>query len=619
MAIRPRTRIMFRAKFQSFEEAASSSKGAERLSRLRAELARRGLDGFVVAHADPHQNEYLPPSEERLAWLTGFSGSAGVAIVLRDKAALFVDGRYTLQARKQVDTKAFKIEHLVDRPPDRWLVDNLKEGATLGYDPWRTTIDGAERLAKAAKQAKARLVAVDDNPVDAIWTNRPAPPLGKVVLHPLKFAGEPAQKKLARIRAELKKRKLDATLLSDPTAVAWTFNIRGGDVAHTPIVLCWALLPRTGKPLLFVEARKLTKAVRHALSGLADIREPRELESVLGDFVRGRTIRLDQATAPRRLADVVEAAGGTVSKGADPVTVLKAVKNETEIAGARAAHRRDGAALVRFLAWLDRAAAKGKLSEIDAVAALETFRRDTGKLKDISFPTIAGAGPHGAIVHYRVTKETNRRLRRGELFLVDSGGQYQDGTTDVTRTVAIGNASREMRERFTCVLKGHIAIARAVFPDATAGSQVDSFARAPLWTAGLDYDHGTGHGVGSYLSVHEGPARLSKLGTAPLAAGMILSNEPGYYKAGRYGIRIENLELVVPAKKPRGGEKKLLGFESLTLAPIDRRLVEPKLLSSDERGWLDAYHARVLRELGARLDPATRKWLAAATAPLPTA
>jgi Xaa-Pro aminopeptidase len=619
MAIRPRTRIMFRAKFQSFEEAASSSKGAARLARLRAELERRGLDGFVVSHADPHQNEYLPPSEERLAWLTGFTGSAGVAIVLKNKAALFVDGRYTLQARKQVDTKAFKIEHLADRPPDRWLADNLKEGATLGYDPWRTTIDGAERLAKAAKQAKARLVAVDDNPIDAIWTNRRAPPLAKVVPHPLKFAGVPAKKKLARIRTELKKQKLDAALLSDPTAVAWTFNIRGNDVAHTPIVLSWALLPRTGKPKLFVDARKLTNSVRHALSGLAEIREPRELETALGGFAKDKTIRLDQATAPRRLADVVEAAGGTVSKGADPVTLLKAVKNETEIAGARAAHRRDGAALVRFLAWLDREAPKGKLSEIDAVAALETFRRDTGKLKDVSFATIAGAGPHGAIVHYRVTKETNRRLRRGELFLVDSGGQYQDGTTDVTRTVAIGTPSREMRERFTRVLQGHIAIARAVFPDATSGAQVDSFARAPLWTAGLDYDHGTGHGVGSYLSVHEGPARLSKLGTAPLAAGMILSNEPGYYKAGAYGIRIENLELVVPAKKPRGGEKRLLGFESLTLAPIDRRLIEPKLLTIEERAWLDAYHARVLRELRAKLEPATRKWLVAATAPLPAA
>ena len=615
MAIRPRTRIMFQAKFQSFEEAASSSKGAKRLSRLRAELDRRDLDGFVVAHADPHQSEYLPACEERLAWLTGFTGSAGVAIVLKDKAALFVDGRYTLQAKKQVDTKAFKIEHL-DRPPSRWLVDNLKEGSTVGYDPWRTTIDGAKRLAKAAKQAKARLVAVDDNPVDAIWTNRPAPPLAKVVLHPLKFAGEPAEKKLARIRAELKKQKLDAALLSDPTAVAWTFNIRGGDVAHTPIALSWALVPQTGKPTLFVDARKLTNSVRQALGGLANILEPRELETALGEWTKGKTIRLDQATAPRRLADVVEAAGGAVSKGADPVTRPKAIKNETEIDGARAAHRRDGVALVRFLAWLDREARVGKLTEIDAVAALESFRRDTGRLKDISFPTIAGAGPHGAIVHYRVTKETNRRLRRGELFLVDSGGQYQDGTTDVTRTVAIGNPSREMRERFTRVLKGHIAIARATFPEGTAGSQIDAFARAPLWSAGIDYDHGTGHGVGSYLSVHEGPARLSKLGTAPLAAGMILSNEPGYYKVGAYGIRIENLMLVVPKKKPRGGEKKLLGFETLTLAPIDRRLVEAKLLTAEERDWLDAYHSRVMRELGARLDPATRKWLTAASAPL---
>jgi Xaa-Pro aminopeptidase len=601
---------MAAAKFQTFDDSADAAKGRKRLARLRAELERRGLDGLIVTHADPHQSEYLPPSEERLAWLTGFTGSAGVAIVLRDKAAIFVDGRYTLQAKKQVD-KAFKIEHLVDHPPERWLAANLKAGETLGYDPWRTTLDGAKRLARAVARAKARLVATD-NPVDAIWTDRPAPPRAKVVLHPLQYAGEPAQKKLARIRAALAKLKLDAALLSDPAAVAWTFNIRGGDVAHIPIVLSWALVPRKGKPTLFMDARKLTPAVRAALAPLADILEPDQLEAALGAFAKGKTIRLDQATAPRCLADVIEA-GGTISKGADPVTRLKAVKNKTEIAGARAAHKRDGAALVRFLAWLERAS---KLTEIDAVVALERFRRDTGKLKDISFPTIAGSGPNGAIVHYRVTKKTNRRLRRGELFLVDSGGQYRDGTTDVTRTVAVGNPGREMRERFTRVLKGHIAIARAVFPEGTTGAQIDSFARAPLWNAGLDYDHGTGHGVGSYLSVHEGPARLSKLGSAPLAAGMILSNEPGYYKTGAYGIRIENLVLVVPAKKPRGAEKKLFGFETLTLAPIDRRLIEIKLLSRSERAWLDAYHARVLRELRSKLDPAARRWLAAATAPL---
>ena len=615
MATRSRTRTMFQAKFQSFEERANSSKGGERLRRLRAELLRRGLDAFVVAHADPHQNEFLPASEERLAWLTGFTGSAGVAVVTAKKAVLFVDGRYALQAKKQVDTGAFAIAH-VDRRPDHWLAENLKAGSALGYDPWRTTLDGAERLVKAAKRAKARLIAVEDNPLDAVWTKRPAPPLAKVVPHPLKYAGETAPSKLARIRAALKKQKLDAALLSDPAAVAWTFNIRGGDVAHTPIALAWALVPKSGKPRLFVDRRKLTSSVGHALARLSDIREPRTLEMALGDFARGKTIRLDQATAPRRLADVIEASGGTVSKGADPVTSLKAAKNKTEIAGARAAHKRDGVALTRFLAWLDREAPKGKLTEIDAVAALETFRRATGLLKEVSFPTIAAAGPNGAIVHYRVTRETNRRLRRGELFLVDSGAQYEDGTTDVTRTVAIGAPSPLTRGRFTRVLKGHIAVARAVFPGHASGSQLDSFARAPLWTAGLDYDHGTGHGVGSYLSVHEGPARLSKLGLAPLATGMIQSNEPGYYKTGAYGIRIENLVLVVSKKKPKGGEKKLLGFETLTLAPIDRRLIEPKLLTNDERAWLDAYHARVLRELGRKLDPATRKWLIAATAPL---
>jgi Xaa-Pro aminopeptidase len=608
---------MFEARFQSFDDRTEPGAAPDRVAALRAELRRRGLDGLIVPHADRHQNEYLPPSEEHLAWLTGFSGSAGVAFVLADRAVLFVDGRYTLQAREQTDPAVFVIEHLVERPPEAWIEQNLDAGTKLGYDPWLHTIAGAEKLAKACEAAGASLVPVESNPVDAIWSDRPAPPLGPVVLHDVRFAGEEASAKLARVAAEVGKARADALVVSDPHAVAWAFNIRGSDVAHTPVALAFALVPKEGRPALYVDGRKLANAVRDRLEQLADVREPTALEPDLAALgAASRTARLDQGTAADALARTLTGAGGKVSRGGDPVALMKAVKNAVEIEGARAAHRRDGAAVARFLAWFDREAPGGKLTEIDAVAALESFRRDTGLLKDVSFPTIAGSGPNGAIVHYRVTRASNRRINPGELFLVDSGGQYQDGTTDITRTIAVGTASAEMRDRFTRVLKGHIAIARALFPDGATGAQLDSFARQYLWAAGLDFDHGTGHGVGSYLSVHEGPARISKLGTAALKRGMILSNEPGYYRTGAYGIRIENLVLVVAASPVAGGEKELNAFETLTLAPIDRRLVETALLTNDERRWLDDYHARVADTLAPLVDVDTRAWLAAATRPL---
>jgi Xaa-Pro aminopeptidase len=608
---------MFEARLQTFDAKTDPSKARERVADLRVELAKRKLDGFIVLRADEHQNEYVPACEDRLGWLTGFSGSAGVAVVLAEKAALFVDGRYTIEARAQIDPTLFAIEHVVEHPPQEWLAKNLKPGAAFGYDPVRITIDGVEKLKKACEKAGAKLYPVESNPVDAIWTDRPAPPLSPVASHDLRYAGEASEAKFARIREVLQKDQIDAAVLSDPASVAWTFNIRGNDVSHTPLPLSWAIVPREGNPSLFIDGRKLSNTVRDALSKLAAIEEPVQFIVALRKIAAGgRKIRLDQATASSALADAVENSGGVVSKGADPVLRLKAIKNEAEISGMREAHRRDGAALARFLAWLDLEAPKGKLTEIDAVAALETFRRDTGKLKDISFPTIAGSGPNGAIVHYRVTEKSNRRLSRGELFLVDSGAQYEDGTTDVTRTVAIGEPSHEMRERFTLVLKGHIAVARSIFPEGTTGAQIDAFARAPLWAAGLDYDHGTGHGVGSYLSVHEGPARISKLGTAKLEAGMVISNEPGYYKAGAYGIRIENLVLVVHAPPPVDAEKKLLALETLTLAPIDRRLVLPSHLTLEELGWLDRYHKRVRDEIAPLVDASTRAWLEAATVPL---
>ena len=608
---------MFEARFQSFEDKAERAASGPRVAALRTELARRGLTGFIVPNSDRHQNENVPASEQRLTWLTGFTGSAGVAIVLMERAVLFVDGRYTLQAREQVDTSLFAIEHLVETPPDRWIEENLTAGDRLGYDPWLHTVEGAERLSKACAAVGAKLVAVEPNPIDGIWTDRPAPPLGAVTLHDVGFAGEAADEKLARIRAEVAKLRADALVVSDPHAVAWAFNIRGADVPHTPLPLAFAIVPQAGRPSLYIDGRKLSNDIRSCLEALADVREPSDFVHALEALGRRKnTVRLDQATAADALARLITSHDGKVTRAPCPIALMKSVKNEVEIAGARAAHIRDGAAVTRFLAWFDREAPRGKLTEIDAVAALESFRRDTGLLKDISFPTIAGAGPDGAIVHYRVTIKSNRVIAPGELFLIDSGGQYEDGTTDITRTIVVGTATGEMRDRFTRVLKGHIAIARALFPEGTSGAQLDSFARQFLWAQGLDFDHGTGHGVGSYLSVHEGPARISKLGTTALKPGMILSNEPGYYKIGEYGIRIENLVLVVRAAAVPGAEKPLNAFETLTLAPIDRRLIVAEMLTPEETAWIDRYHARVLEALSPLLDTDNRAWLTAATRPL---
>jgi len=606
---------MFEARFQTFADSSERAQSASRVAALRAELKRRGLDGFVVPRADRQQNEYLAAGEERLAWLTGFTGSAGLAIVLRDAAVLFVDGRYTVQAAAQVDPAIFSNEHLVDSPPDRWLEQNLKNGIKLGYDPWLHTTENADKLRKACVAAGADLVALEDNPLHALWTGRPAAPQGKVVIRDIKLAGESAAGKLKRVHAELGKLRADALVVSDPQNVAWAFNIRGGDVPHTPLVLAFALIPQQGRPALYVDPAKLDNTARRALEDFADVRVPEALLRDLAGF-KGKTVRLDRASAADALTRLVADNGGKPARGADPITSMKVVKNHTEIAGARAAHKRDGVALVRFLAWFEREAPKGQLTEIDAVKALESFRRDSGLLKDISFPTIAGAGPNGAIVHYRVTEASNRRIGLNELFLVDSGAQYEDGTTDVTRTVVVGAPTDEMRDRFTRVLKGHIAIATAIFPENTTGAQLDPLARTALWQAGLDFDHGTGHGVGSYLSVHEGPARISKLGTVALRRGMILSNEPGYYKTAAYGIRTENLVLVIAAPEPEGAEKPLSAFETLTLAPIDRRLIDTRMLSAKERNWLDSYHARVHEMVGPLLDAPTRAWLEAATRPL---
>jgi len=587
---------------------------AERLAALRAELARRGLTGFVVPRADEHQGEYVPPRAERLAWLTGFDGSAGMAVVLADEAALFVDGRYTLQAGEQVDAEAFTVIHQAEISATDWIADHLPAGGRLGYDPWLHTLDGIARMAAAVERAGAALEACESNPLDAVWPDQPGPPLAPVVPHPLEFAGRSSADKRAEIGAALRKERHDAAVLTLPESIAWLLNVRGGDVPRTPLPLSFAIVHADGAVDWFVDPRKAegldnhmdTEVRRHAPEDLGPMLD------ALGK--RGAKVRVDPATAAAWVAQRLDGAGGTVARASDPCLLPKACKNQVELEGMRTAHRRDGVALTRFLAWLSRETPKGGLTELAAAARLEAFRREGEHYRDLSFDTISGAGPDGAIVHYRVTEASDRALEQGTLYLVDSGGQYLDGTTDVTRTVAIGEPTAEMRERFTRVLKGHIALATAVFPEGTSGSQLDALARAPLWQAGLDYDHGTGHGVGSYLSVHEGPQRISKLpNSVALRPGMVVSNEPGYYKAGAYGIRIENLITVVPVERPAGAERDLLGFETLTLAPIDLALVEPAMLTAAESAWLDRYHRRVRETVGPRLGDADRAWLDDAT------
>jgi Xaa-Pro aminopeptidase len=551
----------------------------------------------------------------RLAWLTGFTGSAGNAVVLADKAALIVDGRYTIQSAEQTDTSVVTPVRMEETPLERWIEANLREGGRLGYDPWLHTVDGVAKLEKAAAAAGGTLVAVTPNPIDALWSDRPAPPAAAVKAHRAEFAGEATAHKLARIQEALAKAKVDALVVSDPHALAWTFNIRGGDVEHTPLPLGYAIVPREGRPTVFLAPEKITNEAGDAIGAVGEIAPPAALERQLQALGEAKAkVRLDSATAASALATLIAEAGGTPDAGADPIALMKARKNEAELKGARDAHLRDGAAMVRFLAWLAREAPEGGLTEIDAVAALEAERLKTGLLRDVSFTTIAGAGPNAALPHYRVTEASNRRIEPG-IFLVDSGGQYEDGTTDITRTMAIGEPSDEMRDRYTRVLKGHLAISRAIFVKGTSGAQLDALARLPLWQAGLDFDHGTGHGVGSYLSVHEGPQRLSKLGTTPLEPGMILSNEPGYYKQGEYGIRIENL-IVVEERAIPGGDRTIYGFETITWCPYERALIEIKLLDEGEIAWINAYHAKVWSNLAPLVEGEARDWLEKACLPL---
>ena len=590
----------------------------DRVSSLRAELKRRGLSGFIVPHADEYQNEYLPLCAERLAWLTGFTGSAGVAVVLQDEAAIFVDGRYTLQVQSQVDRKVFVPQHLTEWPVHEWIGTVLKPGQAFGYDPWLHTSNEVEKFQQACDRAGASLIACETNPLDAVWTDRPSAPMTPAVPHELHFAGKDSKVKREELSRKLKREHLQAAVITAPDSLAWLLNMRGGDVGHTPLALCMGILRSDGSVELFIDRRKFTAALTSHLGPDVAIQQPDEFGPALDRLGQHRVAVLcDPAKSAYWVFDRLTKGGGIVVKGEDPCVLHKACKNGVEIQGAREAHKRDGAAVCRFLAWLAGQAPKGQVTELEAAACLENCRRNNDLWKDLSFPTISAAGSNGAIVHYRSQDETNRRLEPSTLYLVDSGAQYLDGTTDITRTLAIGTPTKEHRERYTQVLKGHINLATVCFPKGTTGSQLDGLARKPLWDHGLDYDHGTGHGVGSYLGVHEGPQRISKSpNSVALQPGMILSNEPGYYKSGEYGIRIENLVLVVPARKESKEEPGWYAFETLTMVPYDRELIVPSLLEQHEIEWIDAYHGRVRDTLTSLVDTETAAWLERATAPI---
>ena len=584
-----------------------TSEHNRRLEALRGVLARDGLDGFIIPRADEHLGEYVPANAERLAWLTGFTGSAGLAVVLADRAAVFSDGRYTLQLERETDGTLWERRHMIEDRPEDWLRAQAG-GKRIGYDPWLISPEGLKRF------TGVELVPVERNPVDEIWADRPAPPLAPAVPHSEKFAGESAAAKRARLAAALRAAAQNAAILTDPASLAWLFNIRGADLEFCPFALGYALLYADATARLFMAGAKVTPELRAHLGPDVQVAERGELAQALAALA-DKTVRFDPATMPAAIETALRAAGAKIAEAPDPVALPRACKNAVEQDGARAAHLRDGVAMVNFLSWL--ASAKGE-TELSAAAKLLACRAGGANFRGESFPAISGAGEDGAIIHYRVTPETDRPIKPNEVYLIDSGGQYLDGTTDITRTLWTGPdaAPADIRANVTRVLAGHIALACAVFPEGVAGAHLDAFARQHLWRAGLDYDHGTGHGVGSYLSVHEGPAGISRAARpVPLAVGMILSNEPGFYLGGAYGVRLENLLLVQPADFP-GAAKNFLRFETLTLVPFDRALIEPALLTPAALAWLNAYHARVEQALAPHLGAAALAWLHSACAPL---
>ncbi len=601
--------------FQTFDPVSDRSFAGKHLPLLRAEMKKQHLDGFIVPHDDEYQNEYIPEYAERLMWVSGFSGSAGAAVVFMDRAVIFTDGRYTLQVRQQTDGDYFDYADYMENPVDRWLAEHAPKAARIGYDPMLHTGASVKKLKAAADKAGFDLIAVAENPVDAAWQDQPALPLAPATPHDLKFAGKTSREKREEIAEAVAKAGADATLITAPPSIAWLLNIRGGDVARTPLPLGRAILNKDATATLFLAPEKVGNALPDFLGADVDIRAEDQLGAALEKLgAAGARVAVDPMLAPSKFADDLEKAGATIVAMTDPCALPRAMKNEAELDGARSAHIRDGAAVTQFLHWIATQAQSGDVDEIMAAKKLEAFRAASGELKDISFDTISGAGPNGAVVHYKVSTATNRKLQPGELYLVDSGGQYPDGTTDITRTAPIGAPSDEMRDRFTRVLKGHIALARMKFPAGTTGHQLDAVARKPLWDVGLDYDHGTGHGVGSFLGVHEGPQRIAKAPSRQaLKPGMIISNEPGFYKAGEFGIRIENLIVVTPPAPVEGGEREMLGFETITLAPISLDLIETTLLTEDERGWLNDYHARVRKTLAPLLPTEIKDWFENAT------
>jgi Xaa-Pro aminopeptidase len=601
---------------QSFEVKGGPQLGRDHLPLLRSKLAEAGLDGFIIPHEDEYNNEYLPDCAERLAWATGFTGSAGAAVVLTDKAAVFVDGRYTVQSREQVDQALFSLEDLTGAGVPGWLAKNAVSGSRIGYDARLQSPDALGHLWIAARKAGAELVAVETNPIDAAWENRPPAPMAKLIAHPTEFTGEDHADKRTRIGAAIAEDGAEAAAITSPASIAWLFNLRGGDVMRSPLPLGAAIIRKDGTATFYVAPEKVTDEVRTHLGNEIALRPESEFEAGLKEL-SGSKVSVDPASCSAWVFDTLESAGATPVRRRDPVALPKAIKNATELTGAAKAHVRDGAALTRFLHWLDTEAQSGEVDEITAAQKLASLRGELNELRDLSFDTISGYGANGALPHYRVSEASNLMLSPGSLYLVDSGGQYPDGTTDVTRTVPIGEPTAEMRERFTLVLKGHIGLARLRFPKGTTGGQMDILARLPLYMAGLDYGHGTGHGVGSFLGVHEGPQRIAKAGSdEPLKPGMILSNEPGFYKEGEYGIRVENLIYVTEPRDIPGGEIPMMGFENLTWAPLHKGLIDVHLLTTDEIDWVDAYHAGVRERILPQLDGEAANWLIRACEPL---
>ncbi len=587
-----------------------------RLTSLRREMRDQKIDGFIVPLNDEFHGEAAPAASERLKWLTGFTGSAGMAAVLIDTAAIFVDGRYTLQVRQEVNTELFSPRHVTDEPLSDWLSENMTAGQTLAYDPWLHTESNIKTLTALSDKLNISLIAANANPIDKVWENRPPEPLAMVVPHEDAFSGEKSATKRERIAALLIENNQDAAIHTLPDVIAWLLNLRGADLPSTPFALGFSILHKDSTVDLYMPEEKLSPDLISHLGNAVRVHDRPEFETGL-QALADKRVQFDPAVTSQWIVSQLESAGAQITRADDPCMLPKAAKNDTELNGTRAAHIRDGAAVTKFLHWLSVEASSGEIDELTAENQLRSFRETGTHFKDLSFSTISGAGPNGAIVHYRATPASNRKLETGSLYLVDSGAQYLDGTTDITRTIAIGTPSAEMKERFTLVLKGHIALAQAIFPKGTSGSQLDVLARLPLWKCGLDYDHGTGHGVGSYLSVHEGPQRISKMpNTIALQPGMILSNEPGYYKTGEYGIRIENLVAVIHAPKKGGAERDTLQFETLTFAPIDRNAIEEALLDADEKAWLNSYHQAVWDKISPQIDDDAKSWLKKATAAL---